>query len=121
MERSAASPVTIPGTPRSDGDALVCVQVWNTNKHTGLVGVFHLQGAAWSRRKRQFLIHDATPPPLATVVRVADVEPLLAAGSPADRWTPPAAPSPACPFAHCLLSPRPCLLPEQHSAVLNRL
>jgi Raffinose synthase or seed imbibition protein Sip1 len=59
--------------------------VWNTNKHSGLVGVFHLQGAAWSRRKRQFLIHDATPPPLSTSVRVADVEPLLAVGSPADK------------------------------------
>ena len=61
-------------------------QVWNTNKHSGLVGVFHLQGAAWSRRKRQFLIHDPSPPPLSTTVRVADVEPLLAAGSPADKW-----------------------------------
>lgn len=66
--------------------------MWNTNKHSGLVGVFHLQGAAWSRRKRQFLIHDATPPPLSTAVRVADVEPLLAAGSPADRCARPCHP-----------------------------
>lgn len=63
--------------------------MWNTNEHTGLVGVFHLQGAAWSRRKRQFLIHDASPPPLGTTVRVADVEQLLSAGSPADRCVPP--------------------------------
>ena len=47
-------------------------QVWNTDKHSELVRVIHLRGAAWSRRKRQFLMHDATPP-------------LLAAGSPADR------------------------------------
>ena len=60
-------------------------QVWNTNKHSGLVGVIHLQGAAWSRRKCQFLMHDATSPLLATTMRVANVEPQLAAGSPADR------------------------------------
>ncbi len=60
-------------------------QVWNSNRHTGLLGVFHLQGAAWSRRKRQFLVHDASPPPLTTQVRVADVEPLLPAGASAGR------------------------------------
>jgi raffinose synthase len=83
----------LPGRPTRDSlfrdplrDAKSLLKVWNTNKHSGLVGVFHLQGAAWSRRKRQFLIHDATPPPLSTSVRVADVEPLLAAGSPADKW-----------------------------------
>jgi hypothetical protein len=47
------------------------VQVWNVNRYSGLVGAFHLQGAAWSRTRRQFLIHDETPPPLATQVRAA--------------------------------------------------
>ena len=44
-------------------------QVWNSNRHSGLVGVFHLQGAAWSRASRQFLVHDASPPPLSATVR----------------------------------------------------
>ncbi len=45
------------------------VQVWNVNRYSGIVGAFHLQGASWSRTRRQFLVHDETPPPLATQVR----------------------------------------------------
>ncbi len=44
-------------------------QVWNVNRYSGIVGAFHLQGASWSRTRRQFLVHDETPPPLATQVR----------------------------------------------------
>lgn len=53
------------------------MQVWNSNKHSGLVGVFHLQGAAWSRVSRQFVIHDNSPPPLTTTVRTAQHPPSL--------------------------------------------
>ena len=48
---------------------LALVQVWNVNRYSGIVGAFHLQGASWSRTRRQFLVHDETPPPLATQVR----------------------------------------------------
>ena len=44
-------------------------QVWNVNRYSGIVGAFHLQGASWSRTRRQFLVHDETPPPLATQAR----------------------------------------------------
>ena len=47
------------------------MQVWNVNRYSGIVGAFHLQGASWSRTRRQFLVHDETPPPLATQVRHA--------------------------------------------------
>ena len=51
-----------------DPGRAVPVQVWNVNRYSGIVGAFHLQGAAWSRTRRQFLVHDETPPPLATQV-----------------------------------------------------
>lgn len=83
----------LPGRPTHDclfrdplRDAKSLLKVWNTNGHSGLVGVFHLQGAAWSRGTRQFVIHDSKPPPLSTLVRVADVEGLATAGSESGRW-----------------------------------
>ena len=44
------------------------------NRYSGIVGVFHLQGASWSRTNRQFVIHDAEPSLLANRVAVRDVE-----------------------------------------------
>jgi len=83
----------LPGRPTRDSlfqdplrDTKSLLKVWNSNKHSGIVGVFHLQGAAWSRASRQFVVHDSQPPPLTTVVRVSDVEPLASAGSPSGRW-----------------------------------
>lgn len=55
----------------NDGTDASAVQVWNVNRYSGIVGTFHLQGASWSRTRRQFLVHDETPPPLATQVRLA--------------------------------------------------
>jgi raffinose synthase len=49
------------------------MQVWNMNKYGGVVGVFNIQGSSWSRSRRQFIIHDNSPPPLTTVVRPADI------------------------------------------------
>ncbi len=43
------------------------------NKYGGVVGVFNIQGSSWSRSRRQFIIHDNSPPPLTTVVRPADI------------------------------------------------
>lgn len=56
------------------------VQIWNVNRYNGMVGVFNLQGSSWSRTRRQFVIHDATPPSLTTVVKPADI-PLLSSSS----------------------------------------
>ena len=62
------------------------MQIWNVNAHTGIVGVFNLQGSSWDRTRRQYFVHDATPPTLDVVVRPRDIEPfrslqLQAAGS----------------------------------------
>ena len=54
------------------------------------MGVFNLQGAAWDRRKRQFIQHDARPPALQATVRPVDVE----AFSAADAGQPSPAPDP---------------------------
>ena len=54
-------------------DGHICMQVWNMNKYSGVVGVFNIQGSSWSRSRRQFIIHDNSPPPLTTVVRPADI------------------------------------------------
>lgn len=35
--------------------------------------MFNIQGSTWSRSRRQFIIHDESPPQLATVVRPADI------------------------------------------------
>ena len=51
----------------------MCLQVWNVNKYSGVVGVFNIQGSTWSRTRRQFIIHDQTPPQLSTTVKPADI------------------------------------------------
>lgn len=43
------------------------------NKYSGVVGVFNIQGSTWSRTRRQFIIHDTSPPQLNTVVKPADI------------------------------------------------
>ena len=50
------------------------------NRYSGMVGVFNIQGSSWSRVRRQFVIHNATPPSLTTTVKPADV-PLLASST----------------------------------------
>ena len=54
------------------------------NKYGGVVGVFNIQGSSWSRSRRQFIIHDDSPPPLTTVVRPADI-PLFSASQASDE------------------------------------
>ena len=39
-----------------------------------MVAAFNLQGASWSRRRRQFIIHDSSPPVLTTRIGPADVD-----------------------------------------------
>lgn len=56
------------------------MQIWNVNRYNGMVGVFNLQGSSWSRTRRQFVIHDTTPPSLTTAVKPADI-PLLSTSS----------------------------------------
>jgi hypothetical protein len=51
------------------------LQVWNMNRYGGMVGVFHLQGASWDRRRRRFHMHHKHPPKVKALVKPSDVEP----------------------------------------------
>jgi raffinose synthase len=51
----------------------MCLQVWNANACTAVVGAFNLQGSAWDRRKRQYTTYTAKPPTISAEVRVKDV------------------------------------------------
>ena len=42
--------------------------------------MFNIQGSTWSRSRRQFIIHDKSPPTLQTAVKPADI-PLFASSS----------------------------------------
>ena len=52
------------------------LQVWNVNHCGGVVGVFNIQGATWSRQRHAFVTHDATPAVLEAIVRPQDAAPL---------------------------------------------
>lgn len=56
----------------------LCVQVWSENEYTGVVGVFHLQGAFWDRETRRFNLGRAPLEPLWARVRDTDVPTLPA-------------------------------------------
>lgn len=53
--------------------------MWNSNPVTGVVAVFNVQGAAFSRSVRRFVTHDTSPPALAAAVSPADVPTLRGA------------------------------------------
>ena len=52
---------------------LALVQVWNSNPCTGVVALFNIQGASFSRALRRFHTHDTSPAALPAVVSPADV------------------------------------------------
>lgn len=54
------------------------------NPVNGVVGVFNIQGSSWSRKKRQFHIHNPDPPTLQTLVRPSDVHPFAQDGTSAN-------------------------------------
>ncbi|KAG1653556.1 hypothetical protein FOA52_004063 [Chlamydomonas sp. UWO 241] len=60
-------------------DGVSLLKVWNRNAHTGVVGVFHLQGSSWDRTRRKFFVHDAEPDLLSVTVRPVDVEGMVVA------------------------------------------
>ncbi|KAL7134148.1 hypothetical protein ABFS83_11G007700 [Erythranthe nasuta] len=58
--------------PARDGTSLL--KIWNTNKFSGVVGVFNCQGAGWCRVTKTTRIHDAYPSTLTTSVQASDVD-----------------------------------------------
>ena len=77
----------LPGRPTSDclfsdvsHDGATVLKVWNANAVNGVVGVFNVQGSAFSRQHRSFRTHDSSPPVLTAVVRASDVPTLQFSG-----------------------------------------
>ncbi|XP_042484121.1 probable galactinol--sucrose galactosyltransferase 2 isoform X1 [Macadamia integrifolia] len=58
--------------PARDGTSLL--KIWNTNKCSGVVGVFNCQGAGWCKIAKKTRIHNASPGTLSGSVRATDVE-----------------------------------------------
>ncbi|KAI5682906.1 hypothetical protein M9H77_04134 [Catharanthus roseus] len=58
--------------PARDGKSLL--KIWNTNKCTGVVGVFNCQGAGWCKVAKKTRIHDTSPGTLTGSVQVDDVD-----------------------------------------------
>ncbi|XP_012857188.1 PREDICTED: probable galactinol--sucrose galactosyltransferase 2 [Erythranthe guttata] len=50
------------------------LKIWNTNKFSGVVGVFNCQGAGWCKVTKTTRIHDAYPSTLTTSVQASDVD-----------------------------------------------
>eukprot|EP00252_Welwitschia_mirabilis_P020414 TRINITY_DN4_c1_g1_i9.p1 TRINITY_DN4_c1_g1~~TRINITY_DN4_c1_g1_i9.p1 ORF type:complete len:687 (-),score=117.75 TRINITY_DN4_c1_g1_i9:442-2502(-) len=70
----------LPGRPTIDSlfsdanrDGKSLLKIWNMNKYTGVLGVFHCQGAAWSFVHKKYFFHDTDPPPLTGTVKAQDV------------------------------------------------
>ncbi|XP_043690904.1 probable galactinol--sucrose galactosyltransferase 2 isoform X2 [Telopea speciosissima] len=71
----------LPGRPTRDclfvdtaRDGTSLLKIWNTNKCSGVVGVFNCQGAGWCKITKKTRIHDASPGTLSGSVRATDVE-----------------------------------------------
>ncbi|KAF9606117.1 hypothetical protein IFM89_023170 [Coptis chinensis] len=58
--------------PARDGTSLL--KVWNTNKCSGVVGVFNCQCAGWCKVAKKTLLHDTLPCTLTGSVRATDVD-----------------------------------------------
>lgn len=50
------------------------LKIWNTNKCSGVVGVFNCQGAGWCKVTKKTRIHNASPGTLTGSVRASDVD-----------------------------------------------
>ncbi|KAL1554637.1 putative galactinol--sucrose galactosyltransferase 2 [Salvia divinorum] len=57
--------------PARDGTSLL--KIWNTNKCSGVVGVFNCQGAGWCKVTKKTRIHNASPGTLTGSVQATDV------------------------------------------------
>ncbi|GAB4819326.1 hypothetical protein N2152v2_006372 [Parachlorella kessleri] len=57
--------------PLRDGQSVL--KLWNLNSYCGVLGLFNLQGSAWSLAHRGFHTHDPAPPDLKARVAPADV------------------------------------------------
>ncbi|KAI3931194.1 hypothetical protein MKW92_045942 [Papaver armeniacum] len=70
----------LPGRPTKDclfvdpaRDGISLLKIWNINKHTGVLGVYNCQGAAWSTEERKNVHHPTGTDALTGVIRGEDV------------------------------------------------
>ena len=72
-----------PGRPTRDclfvdvcKDQRSALKIFNSNvgNGSGIIGAFHIQGAAWNYQRRQNEIHDTHPAPITAIVRPKDAE-----------------------------------------------
>ncbi|XP_051113918.1 probable galactinol--sucrose galactosyltransferase 6 [Andrographis paniculata] len=71
---------TLPGRPTKDclfsdpaRDGVSLLKIWNMNKHTGVLGVYNCQGAAWNDVERRNTFHQTKSDAITGYVRGRDV------------------------------------------------
>ncbi|GAV74785.1 Raffinose_syn domain-containing protein [Cephalotus follicularis] len=82
----------LPGRPARDclfsdpaRDGKTLLKIWNLNDHSGVMGVFNCQGAAWCKVGKKNLIHDQEPGKITGSIRAKDVNYLPKVAD--DGWT----------------------------------
>ncbi|XP_078430705.1 raffinose synthase family protein [Wolffia australiana] len=70
--------------PTRDGISLL--KIWNMNKHTGVIGVYNCQGAAWCSAEKKNVFHETNGDALTTSLRSSDVH-VIGDVAPEPAWT----------------------------------
>ncbi|XP_022933539.1 probable galactinol--sucrose galactosyltransferase 6 isoform X1 [Cucurbita moschata] len=70
----------LPGRPTRDclfsdpaRDGVSLLKIWNLNKHTGVIGIYNCQGAAWNSQERRNTFHDTNSDAISGYVKGRDV------------------------------------------------
>ncbi|EPS71735.1 hypothetical protein M569_03022 [Genlisea aurea] len=82
----------LPGRPTADclfsdpaRDGFSLLKIWNMNKHTGVLGIYNCQGAAWSAAERRNTKHETNGEAITGHVRGQDVH-LISDVAPDSKW-----------------------------------
>ncbi|CAH9107098.1 unnamed protein product [Cuscuta europaea] len=83
----------LPGRPTKDclfsdptRDGISLLKIWNMNKHTGVLGVYNCQGAAWDVVEKKNTFHETKSEPITGHVRGRDVHLISEAASDDSNW-----------------------------------
>ncbi|XP_057768021.1 probable galactinol--sucrose galactosyltransferase 6 [Salvia miltiorrhiza] len=82
----------LPGRPTKDclfsdpaRDGVSLLKIWNMNKHSGVLGVYNCQGAAWNSVERKNTFHQTKSEAITGYVRGRDVH-LISDVAPDSNW-----------------------------------
>ncbi|EEF30440.1 hydrolase, hydrolyzing O-glycosyl compounds, putative [Ricinus communis] len=82
----------LPGRPTRDclfsdpaRDGISLLKIWNMNKHTGVLGVYNCQGAAWNCVERKNTFHETKSEALTGAIKGRDVH-LIAEAATDSNW-----------------------------------